>query len=183
MKILTATLILTALTTAAVAESFSGNLLVKPTWTHTKTGATTASETFSTLLSWTFTSGTNANQMNQLWASERTLTNGQSEVINLAGGITNSFGTTLTIDEVRMIVIGSDTSNSDSITVGAAASNTFDEFLGDPSDTITIRPGGFFLLTGPDATAYPVSTNGNLQVANDGTNSVTYDIYIGGSSE
>jgi len=165
------------------AETFSGNLVVRPTWTHEKTGATTASEAFDTLFNWDFTSGTNANQMNQLWVSQRSLTNSATETVDIAGGITNTFGTALTIAEVRMMIVSLSSTNLNTITVGGAAANTFDSWLGDSTDKVSVRPGGFFLLAGPDATGYAVSTNGNLLVTNGGTNAITYDIYIGGSSE
>jgi len=167
----------------ASAESFSGSLIVRPQWTHTKTTATTASESFSTLYNFIFTSGTNSFQMDQIWTSQRTLTNSANETINIAGGITNSFGTVLTMAEVRLISVKSASANVDSITIGGAAANTFASWLGDTSDTITIRPGGYLLAIAPDATGYAVSTNGNIKVTNNGTNSVTYDIYIGASSE
>ena len=170
-------------TLIASAESFSGNLLVRPQWTHTKTTATTSSEAFPSLYILTTTSGTNAYQMNQVWSSQRTLTASATETNNLAGGIVNAFGTTLTMAEVRFISIFAATGNVDTITIGGAAANVFSTWLGDPSDTVTLRPGGYLLLAAPDATGYAVSTNGNLRVTNNGTNSVTYDIYIGASSE
>jgi len=164
-------------------ETFSGNLLVRPQWTHTKTGATTASEAFSTLYNWTFTSGTNANQMNQLWTDQRTLTASATETLDLAGGITNTFGTVLTMAEVSLMVVSSATANTNTIIIGNAAANEFDSWLGGTNHTITVRPGGFFLLAAPDVDGYTVSTDGNLKISNGGTGSITYDIYIGGSSQ
>ena len=163
------------------AESFSGTLLVKPNWTHTKTGATTASEVFSTLYSWSVTSGTNANQINKMWVSQRTLTNSATETIDIAGGITNSFGTQLDMSNVRMMIFKSSADNSDSISIGGAAANAFDAWVGAADDTVILRAGAFLLISAPDATGYAVSTNGNIKVTNQGTNSVTYDVYIGGS--
>ena len=168
---------------ALAAETFNGNLLVRPQWTHELAGVTTAKETFSTLFNWDFTSGTTTNQMDQLWVSRRTLTNSANETINIAGGITNSFGTVLTVAEVRMMIVSLPVANLNAIAVGGAAANEFVTWVGAAGDTVTVRPGGIFILVGPDATGYAVSTNGNLKVTNSGTNSITYDIYIGGSSQ
>lgn len=182
MKRLTIALMLIA--GSVMAESFSGNLLVRPQFTHEKESATTASEAFpASLFSWTFTSGHAVNQMNQLWVSRTTLTNAQAVTYNLAGGITNSFGTALTMAEVRMLLVSSDSDNVDAVTIGDAAANEFDSWLGGTNHTVTLRPGGLVLLVAPDATGYAVGTNGNLKVTNTGTNSVTIDIYVGGSDQ
>lgn len=168
----------------ARAESFSGNLLVRPQFTHEKSGATTTSEDFpASLFNWTFTSGDSTNQMNQLWVSRTTLTNSQSATYNLVGSVTNSFGTVLTMAEVRMLLVSSDDANLDAVTIGGAAANAFSTWAGDPSDTITLRPGGLVLLVAPDAAGYAVSTNGNLKVTNAGTNPATIDIYVGASDQ
>jgi hypothetical protein len=165
------------------AASFSGKLLVMPSWTHTDaTGPATVSETFSRLLEWDHTSGTTSNQMDQLFRERVTLTNSAERVIDIAGGVTNAFGSVITFAEVRFFAVISPSSNLNAITVGAADTNAFSTWCGDTNHTATIRPGGIMLLVAPDATAYAVSTNGNIKVLNAGTNSVTYDLYVGGAS-
>lgn len=163
------------------AATFDGSLVVRPSWDHKSTGVTTVSESFSYLLNWAFTDGTNANQMTQLWRSRRTLTNSATETINLLGGVTNAFGEALTMGTVRMLAFSSASSNTASISIGGAAATVFSSWLGDASDVVVIRPTGFLLLVGPDATGYSVGTNGSLKVSNNGTNNVTYDIYVGAS--
>ena len=176
-------LVLACAAVESYAESFSGNLLVRPDWTHKKVAATVASETFSSLFSWAHTSGTSTNQMNQLWVSRRTLASNAVETINIAGGITNSFGTVLTVAELRLLAISANSTNTGTITIGGAAANTFATWAGDTSDKIIVRPGGFLMMVAPDATAYAVSTNGNLMVSNNATATVSYDIYVGGSDQ
>lgn len=177
------TMIACALTCAVYAETFSGNLLVRPDWTHKKVGATVASETVSSLFSWAHTSGATTNQMNQLWVADVTLASNAVRTINLAGGITNSFGTVLTMAEVRMLAISAASANTGTITVGGAAANTFATWAGDSSDKIVVRPGGFLLIVAPDATAYAVGANGNLMISNNAAASASFDIYIGGSDQ
>ncbi len=164
------------------ATEFSGNLLLRPAWTHKKTNATTTSEAFPQLFNWDFTNGGSTNQMDQLWHSQRSLTNGANEVIDITGGITNAFGDVLTMSEVRMMIISMTAAQSNTVVIGGATNNAFASWLGDPSDTVILRPGGIFLLVGPDAPGYAVSTNSNLKIPNGGTNTVTYDIYLGASS-
>ena len=165
------------------AETFSGTLLVRPDWTHEKVSTSTAYEKFTALFNWAFTSGHSTNQMNQLWVARRSLASGASSVFNLAGAVTNSFGTKLTMDEVRLMAVSLPSSNLNTLVIGGATNNTFAAWTGAANDTVTIRPGGFFLLVGPDATGYVVSSNGNLKFANGGTNTITFDIWIGASDQ
>ena len=170
------------------AASFDGSLIVSPNWTHSSTGVTTVAETFSTLLLWNFTSGTNAHQMNQLWRKRSSVIASGTNQIDIAGGITNAFGEALNMSEVRMMIFSMATNQLNNISIGAAASTPFSTWLGDASDKVVMRPGGFFLLTAPDATAYAVSTNSVttnslIRITNEGTNTITYDVYIGASSE
>ena len=165
------------------AASFSGSLIVSPNWTHSSTGVTTVAETFSTLLLWNFTSGTNAHQMNQLWRQRSSVAASGTNEINIAGGITNAFGEVLTMSEVRMMIFSLETNQLNNISIGGAAGTPFSTWLGDASDKLVMRPGGFFLLTAPDATGYAVSTNSLIRITNEGTNAITYDVYIGASSE
>ena len=184
MKRTAATLLtLLALLATVRAETFSGNLLVRPDWTHKKIGATTASEAFSALYNVTHTSGTSTNQMDQLWVSRRVLAATTEETIDLAGGITNSFGTVLTVARVKMIAVAPVSTNAGPLHVGGAASDTFDTWVGDATDKVEVRAGGFLLIVAPDATGYGVSTNGNLSVSNTAATASTYDIYIGGASQ
>lgn len=163
------------------ATTFSGQLVVTPSWKHTKTGLTTINESFSRILQWSHTSGTSTNQMNQLFRETVILTNGQGRTVNLATGVTNAFGDSVTFDEVRVICVECPSTNLNNVTVGNAADNEFDSWLGGTNHTVTVRPGGLMLLVAPDATAYDSSTNGKLKILNASTNTVSYDLWIGGS--
>jgi len=163
------------------ATTFTGNLLVRPAWTHQKTsGNSTTTEALSSMFYWVHATGTNANQMTSLFHEQVTLTSGQSRTNNLAS-ITDAFGDTIVFAEVRVLAFASASANADAITIGNASANEFDSWCGGTNHTVTVRPGGFFLTVAPDLTGYAVSTNGNLKVLNTGTNSVTYEIYVGGS--
>jgi len=179
-RITLAAIILAAACGLALADSFSGRLMLYPDWTHSKvTGASTVTETFDSFVDWTHTSGTNANQMNTIVRETTTLTNSESKTINLAGGVTDSFGDATTFVTVRFLCLSCPTSNTNNITMGGGT-NSWASWCGGTNNTLTVRPGGAIMLLAPDVTGYAV-TDAALTMLNDGTNSTTYSLYIGGS--
>ncbi len=126
-------------------------------------------------------SGTGANQASNIFHDRRTLTASSTENLDLAGALTNKFGTTLTFTKIKAIVIHAASGNTNNVLVGGAASNQFINWVSDPTDVIVVRPGGTFILVAPDATAYAVTaaTGDLLKIANSaGSTSVTYDVVI-----
>ena len=169
---------------ALATNTFTGSLFMRPDWAYTKsTGLATITESAGRWLNWTHTSGTGANQMDQLFQATVTLTNSASVTYNLAGGVTNAFGEAITFAEVRVMAVVAGTGNVGNVTVGGAAANAFVTWLGDASDKVSVGPGGVMAVVAPDATAYAVSTNGNVLLTNTGTNTVTCNFYVGGASQ
>jgi len=167
---------------AAIADtSFSGSTILLRDWTHEKTAATTVSESFSRYgWSWTHTSGTNANQMTDIWAKTVTIAGSGTNSIDLAGGVTNSFGDVLTFSRVNMLTVVASSTNSAPVAVGGAASAAFASWLGSSSDAVIVRPGGLLVVAAPDITGYAVGTNSVLQIVNQSTNSVSVTVSVGG---
>jgi len=168
--------------TITLADDFSGTLLVRPTWTHSVTGITTVSEQIPVLLSWTHATGTNANQMTQLWRSRQSLVASGTNSHNIAGGITNAFGEALTITTVRFFAVVVDDAQGNGVEVGGAATQPFSAWAGDATDTVLVIPGGLFMTVAPTKAAFAVSTNSYIQVKNSGTNAISYDVWVGGSN-
>jgi len=168
--------------TITLADTFSGNLLVRPTWTHSVTGITTVSEQIPNLLSWSHTTGTNANQMSQLWRSRQSIVASGTNSHNIAGSITNAFGETLTITTVRFLAVVVADTEANGVEVGGAATQPFSTWAGDVSDTVLVIPGGLFMTVAPTKAAFAVSTNSFIQVKNSGTNAISYDVWVGGSN-
>ena len=130
-----------------------------------------------------YTTGAGANGANELFSDTRTLADNTSENLDLAGSLTNAFGTTVAFARVKFIYI-KNKSTTQVLSIGGAASNQFINWVADATDIIKIRPGGVFLLIAPDATGYPVTagTGDLLKVANGNAGSSTdYDIIIGGA--
>jgi hypothetical protein len=128
-----------------------------------------------------FANGTGANQANQTFADIRTLSASASENLDLAGGLVDAFGATITMTKVKAILIMAAASNTNDVLVGGAASNAAAAFFGDATDVVKIKPGGLILLVAPDAAGYAITagTGDLLKIANGaGGTSVTYTIAI-----
>ncbi len=172
-----------AITVSAMAQTttFSGATRIGTDWQHTKTfSGGTVRESFEDWR-WQHTSGTNANQMSAFTRSYVTLA-GSATNTHAITNMVNSFGDTVAFDKVRFLRVESDTDNAHNIVMGGAASNPWTGWGGGTDPTITLAPGGMLLMIAPSLAGYAVATNSyNLQFVNQGTNSVVYEIYIGGS--
>jgi hypothetical protein len=131
------------------------------------------------------TSGTGASQANQVFVDTRTLTASSSENLDLAGALTNAFGSTITFTKIRALIIKADSGNTNDVVVGGHGSAAVASIFADTSDKIKVRPGGLFVLTAPDATGMAVTatTADMLTVANSaGSTSVSYTVIIIGTA-
>jgi hypothetical protein len=172
-------------TIEVIAASVSGTAKVTPILTHeATTGLTSPKEDLQTIFTWAVTSGTGADQMDLLFLEQRTLTNSASEELDLVAGVTNSFGDILSFARVKMFAVFAATGNVSYVTVGGSTNGAWTNWVDAVNDQINVRPGGIAAFFAPAATAYTVTsgTGDKLLITNPSTNSVTYDIYIGGAS-
>lgn len=131
------------------------------------------------------TTGTSADQADLVFSDTRTLAASASENLDLAGGLTDAFGATLTFVEVVAILVIAADANTNNVVVGGAASNAFTGPFGDATDTVAVKPGGVAFFIAPGNPAFPVAaaTGDILKVANSGAGTpVTYDLIIIGRS-
>lgn len=131
------------------------------------------------------TDGAGLNAANRMWTDRRTLTASSSESLDLAGSLTDAFGTAITFARVKALVVAASDGNVNNVLVGGAASAQFVNWVSDATDVVVVRPGGLFVLVAPDATGYAVTatTADLLKVANSSSGtSVTYDIAIIGAA-
>jgi hypothetical protein len=170
------------------ATGLSGTMFVWPNWTHSKTSAVSGAvvtETLGKLIESPVAFGTNgtvsAPQMSKLARSSGTLTNSASVTLDLQA-IANSFGDTLTFTSVQFLAVKSQaqTNFTDALVVGNAASNQFASWAGAVDETVRVLPGGIFVAYAPALGYATASTNGLLKIANSGTNSLVYEIFIAG---
>lgn len=130
------------------------------------------------------TNGTGANQANQAYSGRRTLAASATENLDLSGGLTNAFGTSLVFAAIKAILIVAAAGNTNDVVVGGAASNGFISWVGDATDTVKVKPGGMLLIAAPNAAGFDVDagTADLLKIANGGAGTgVTYDVVIIGA--
>lgn len=128
--------------------------------------------------------GTGADQANQTFSDSRTLALSTSEELDLSGTLLDAFGNTIAFTAIKAMLVIADAGNGDNIEVGGSASNGFDTWVADPTDVVTVPPGGMFLITAPDVTGFPVtaSTGDLLKINNvDSGASATYKIVLIGT--
>lgn len=127
--------------------------------------------------------GTGNGQADLAFFDTRTLAASATEDLDLAGGLVDAFGATLTFVEICALLITAAPTNTNNVVVGAAASNGWSPIFGAATERLILRPGASFLLT-HDA-GYPVvaSTGDLLRVGNSGSGTpVTYTIALIGRS-
>jgi hypothetical protein len=130
-------------------------------------------------------SGTGASQVDRIWADTRTIAASGTDDLDLAGVLVDAFGALITFARIRLMHIAAAAGNTNNVIVGGAAATQFFTWAGAATHTVTVRPGGWFTLFAPDATAYTVTagTLDLLRVANSGAGTgVTYDIILLGAS-
>lgn len=129
-----------------------------------------------------FAHGTGNYQADLIFHDKRTLGDGASENLDLAGSLTDVFGTTLTFAKIKAIII-QNLSTVQTLTVGGAAANAFINWVGDATDKINLPPGGAFCLMAPLAGfAVTADTGDILKIANSAGDPVDYNIWIIGTS-
>ncbi len=132
----------------------------------------------------TLTPGTSSGSADLIFMDTRILAASATENLDLAGGLVDPLGATLTFVTIKAIYVKASSANTNNVVVGGAGSNTLLGIFSDATDKILVKPGGVFMWVAP-ATGAPVTTlTGDiLLVANSSSGtSVTYDIVIIGTS-
>jgi len=144
----------------------------------------TALNTITQALTTQLLDGTGADQANQAFSDERTLAASTSENLDLAGGLTDVFGSAITFTKIKAMAVFAGANNGDNIEVGGAGSNGFDSWVGASGDKVNVPPGGMLLLTAPDLAGLSVTAStGDLLTINntDSGASGTYKIVLIGT--
>jgi hypothetical protein len=123
-------------------------------------------------------------QADKVWSDSRELEPSATENIDLAGVLTDAFGSALSFARVRAFAIYADATNEHSVQVTRpAASGVAIQLV--PGSGFAIRPGGLWLLTDPGAGGYVV-TPGTADLVNIGNSGavalVRYDLILVGAS-
>lgn len=131
-----------------------------------------------------FVNGTGAGQFDLLWTDTRTLAASATEDLDLAGVLADALGATLTMAEVVGILITAAAANTNAVVVGDATAPV--PLFGGTNPTISVKPGGVFLIAAPNAAGQftvGAGSTDDLKIANSSSGtSVTYTISILGRS-
>lgn len=161
-----------------------GSISLSVLMDHTKTGDDEAvtSDPVSKGVTSNFTFGTDAGEADLYFHQRKTETANLGTDYTLTGELTDKLGQTLNFAYIKAIAIYSLDTNTVDITVGAASQDQFINWVGNANDTITIKPGGLFMLTAPnDGYAVTADTGDEFSVTV-GDADTTYDIIIIGTS-
>jgi hypothetical protein len=128
----------------------------------------------------TFLDGTGANQNRVVWSDSRTINASTTEDLDMVGGgLVDPFGVAFAPTKIRGIMIIASSGNTNNVVVGGDANSV--PFLSTAATTISIKPGGLFVITDPSTAGITVTagTGDIIQVANSGAGtSVTYQILV-----
>lgn len=138
-------------------------------------------------LDWSYSlsldNGTAANQANNMWTDQRTVANGANEDLDLAGGVTNSLGVTVTFTKGRVLIFRGLKANTGNLTVSRPATNGV-PFLAAAGDAFTLKPNGIVVMSDPSTAGITVTpaTGDLINVANASGASQGYQVVIIGIS-
>jgi len=127
-----------------------------------------------------FANGDALDKANQIWSDTITIAASTTLDIDLAGGVINALGSTLTFTKIKAIMVSARTANTNNVVIGGD-SNGLVNWVGAANDLVNVRPGGLFLIAAPDLTGYAVTagTGDVLQIANSGAGtSVVFDLVV-----
>lgn len=131
-----------------------------------------------------FTDGVGANNADLLFADERTLSASSSEDLDLAGVLSDAFGATITMAEVVGLIVYAAPGNTNNVVVGDATAPV--PLFGGTNPTVSVKPGGIFVLFAPDAAGQftvGAGSTDDLKITNSSSgSSVTYTIVVLGRS-
>ena len=164
-----------------MAEALSLNVVLKMVGSLTNAlDLSTPSQDFAKDYTQVFANGTGANQGNMLWHDQRAVGTA-GEDLDLAGGLTSAFGTTITFAAIKGILVYASTSNTGNVIISRPASNGLVLFAAASDALAALKPGGLFLFTDPSAAGLTVTANtGDLLNFDSSSGTVTYDVWIWG---
>lgn len=128
--------------------------------------------------------GTASGKADLLFSDTRALAASTSEELDLAGGLTDVFGATLTFVKVKAIYLSAASANGGNIQVGGAAVNGFLGPFANATDIINLAAGAYIELVNSTSGWTVTAGSGDLlKIANDDSGAAgTYTIQIIGTS-
>jgi hypothetical protein len=145
-------------------------------------GAEEATVKIVRIFQWDVANGTGANQVNLCYQGVRTLGSAANEDLDLAGSLTNLYGTTV-FTKAKLIAFSSAAANTTNVTVTRGATNGV-PWITAVSSGFVLTPSSFFIFTDRSAAGVTVTaaTGDLINVANASGASATYTVVICGLS-
>lgn len=136
----------------------------------------------------TMANGTGSGNSQKMYATTYTIAASTTQSVDLAGALTDFFGSTITFSKIKVIYVElATTTAASSIKVGggsdAAGTAALINWVGAANDLVRVRNGGCFMLACTDGTGYAVTatTADILGITNeDGANSATVNLFVCG---
>jgi len=118
-------------------------------------GLQAAVATLDRTLATVFTSGVGLNQVNRIYTElDKSLSAAYD--LDLSGALTDALGAACVFVRVKGLLAWTPTTNTGNVEIGGDAAAALFGFK-DPTDVISVRPGGTLLLLAPDATGYAIT--------------------------
>jgi hypothetical protein len=128
-------------------------------------------------------SGTGTDQTDLVWSNRSAVASGGNDVIDLRGGITDTFGTSIAMAKgCAVLMYNRDTTDGEDFRIGPDATNGWVGPWLDASDRTRVPAGGLFLWVDPNGQAIAAGSTDELYVENNGSTENTYDIFVSGKS-
>ena len=126
--------------------------------------------------------GTGSGQVSQMFHDTRTLAASATEDLDLAGGLANAFGVSLTFVRLKFLYVVAAAANTNSVIVSRKATTGIPIFDAD-GDAITLGPGEFFMYGSPTTgKAITATTDDTLTFTNSaGGTGVDYTVFMVGT--
>ena len=126
------------------------------------------------------TYGTGANQADRMFSDTRSISG--AEDLDISGGaLTDAFGTTFTIAELKVLIVCTPTTNTANVVLFGDAASV--PVLNTAATTVTLKPGACFFYSDPSAAGTTVTNStGDVIQAAPSAGTQAYDILIIGSS-
>lgn len=127
--------------------------------------------------------GTGSGQADRVYSVTNTLGASATANLDLAGSLTDAFGTALTIVKLKLIRVTAAAGNTNDVQVTRPASNGVPLFLA-ASDGLPVMPGGVFEWCAPGAGITVTAATGDLLTFTNSAagTSVTYSVVLVGTS-
>lgn len=168
-----------------MAATLTASVSAGVSWVYTSGGTPASNNSNAYAFSRSLTNGTGAiNTADLIYAATGTITASNNTTVDLVGGSTDFFGTTITMARLKYLYVeNTNDTTSTGITVGNAT-NPINLFSA-PTATHTVGNGGIFLMGNSGATGIAMTgaASDTLKLLNaDGANSATYHLCAIGSS-